>query len=89
MGRQIHLKSGYNGTWFCYKKEQSAEWSEVGMLPRLCERSQAQKVCTAGHCLHKVSRIDEFVKMEGRQSGVGGGVEGVCIIGMKLSVEGW
>ena len=45
------------------------------MLPRLCERSQAQKVCTAGHCSHKVSRTDEFVKMEGRQSGVGGGGE--------------
>ena len=57
------------------------------MLPRLCERSQAQKVCTAGHCSHKVSRIDEFVKMEGRFSEVGGGVKSVCIIGMKLSVE--
>ena len=59
------------------------------MHPRLCERSQAQKVCTAGHFLHKVSRTDEFVKMEGRLSGVGGGVKGVYIIDMKLPVEGW
>ena len=44
-------------------------------------------MCTAGHCSHKVSRIDEFVKMEGRFSEVGGGVKSVCIIGMKLSVE--
>ena len=43
-------------------------------------------MCTAGHCSHKVSRIDEFVKMEGRLSGVGGGVKSVC---MKLPVEGW
>ena len=32
-------------------------------------------MCTAGHCLHKVSRTDEFVKMEGRLSGVGGRVK--------------
>ena len=89
MGRQIHLKSGYNGTWFCYKKEQSDEWSELGMHPRLCERSQAQKVCTAGHCSHKVSRTDEFVKMEGRLSGVGGEVKSVCITGVTLPMEGW
>lgn len=45
------------------------------MCPGLCERSQAQKVCTPWLCLHKVSRTDEFVKVERRLSGVAGGGE--------------
>lgn len=75
MGRLIHLESCYNGIWFCYKKEQSTEWSELGMHPRICERSQVQKVCAAWLCLDKVSRTDKFVKTERRLSGVGGGVK--------------
>lgn len=74
-GRLIHLESCYNGIWFCYKKEQSTEWWELGVRPRICERSQAQKVCTAWLCLHKVFRTDEFIKVERRLSGVGGGGE--------------
>lgn len=61
------------------KKEQSANVVGVGELwmhPRISERSQTQKVCTAGLCLHKVSTTGEF--MERSLSGVGGREGGVA-----------
>lgn len=57
-------------------KRKSTECSELGMHPRIRERSQAQKVCTAWLCLDKVSRTDEFVKKREDCQGTIGGLLG-------------